>query len=44
MLPVMGALANAIADATGVRVKELPITPEKILKGIKELELKRKKV
>ncbi len=37
MLPVMGALANAIADATGVRIKELPITPEKILRGLKKL-------
>jgi len=35
-LPIMGALANAIYDATGVRICELPITPEKILKGLKE--------
>lgn len=36
-LPIMGALANAIYDATGVRVCELPITSEKILKGLKEI-------
>jgi 4-hydroxybenzoyl-CoA reductase subunit alpha len=35
-LPIMGALANAIYDATGVRVYELPITSEKVLKGLKE--------
>jgi len=35
-LPVLGAIANAIADATGARVFELPITPEKIIKAIKE--------
>jgi len=29
------ALANAIYDATGVRIKELPITPEKILEAFK---------
>lgn len=35
MLPVIGALANAIADACGIRLTELPITPEKILRAIK---------
>ncbi|MBI4458711.1 MAG: molybdopterin-dependent oxidoreductase [Acidobacteria bacterium] len=34
-LPVLGAVAHAIANATGVWVKELPITPEKILKAIR---------
>jgi xanthine dehydrogenase molybdenum-binding subunit len=29
------AIANAIHDAVGVRVKELPITPEKILKNLR---------
>ena len=28
------AIANAIYDAVGVRIKELPITPEKILKAL----------
>jgi 4-hydroxybenzoyl-CoA reductase subunit alpha len=36
LLPVISAIANAIYDACGVRVKELPITPEKILRGLKE--------
>jgi CO/xanthine dehydrogenase Mo-binding subunit len=27
---VIGAIANAISDAIGVRVSELPITPERI--------------
>lgn len=35
-LPVLGAIANAIQDAVGVRIKELPITPEKILNALKE--------
>ena len=30
------AIANAIYDAIGVRIKNLPITPEKILAGLKE--------
>ena len=34
-LPVLGAVANAIADAIGVRIFDLPITPEKILNAIK---------
>lgn len=35
-LPILGAIANAVADAIGVRIFELPITPEKVLKVIKE--------
>jgi 4-hydroxybenzoyl-CoA reductase alpha subunit len=35
-LPVLAAIAHAIANATGVWVKELPITPERILKAIQE--------
>lgn len=34
LLPVLGAIANAIYDACGVRVTDLPITPEKILRGL----------
>jgi len=33
-----GALANAISDAIGVRITSLPITPEKIVKALKEKE------
>ena len=36
MLPVLGAIANAIHDATGVWMTKLPITPERILKALKE--------
>jgi 4-hydroxybenzoyl-CoA reductase alpha subunit len=34
-LPVLASVAHAIANATGVWVKELPITPERILKALK---------
>jgi carbon-monoxide dehydrogenase large subunit len=30
------AIANAIYDAVGVRIKDLPITPDKVLKALKE--------
>jgi 4-hydroxybenzoyl-CoA reductase subunit alpha len=35
-LPVLASVAHAIANATGVWIKELPITPEKILKALKK--------
>jgi hypothetical protein len=35
LVPVLGAIANAVYNACGVRVMELPITPEKILDGLK---------
>jgi xanthine dehydrogenase molybdenum-binding subunit len=38
-MPV-GAVANAIYNATGVQVTGAPITPEKLLKAIKEKEAK----
>jgi 4-hydroxybenzoyl-CoA reductase subunit alpha len=34
LLPVMPALANAIYDALGVRIDEIPISPEKVLKAL----------
>ncbi|MGE0811782.1 MAG: xanthine dehydrogenase family protein molybdopterin-binding subunit [Vicinamibacterales bacterium] len=34
LLPVMPAVANAVFDAVGVRIDEVPITPEKILKAL----------
>ena len=37
-LPVLGAVAHAIANATGVWIKDLPITPEKILKALRARE------
>ncbi len=42
LLPTSAAIANAIEDAIGVRMKELPITPDKILKALKEKELSEK--
>jgi len=35
LLPIPPAVANAVYDAVGVRVDEVPITPEKILKALK---------
>ncbi|MBI5851895.1 MAG: molybdopterin-dependent oxidoreductase [Planctomycetes bacterium] len=34
LLPIMPAVANAVFDAVGVRVDEVPITPEKVFEGI----------
>ena len=34
LVPVIGAIANAVYNACGVRVTTLPITPEKILDGL----------
>ncbi len=36
LLPVMPAVANAVYDAVGVRIDEVPITPEKILKALED--------
>jgi len=36
LVPTAPAIANAIQDAVGVRVHDLPITPEKILRALKE--------
>ncbi len=33
--PVLPAIANAIFNAVGVRIDELPMTPEKVLRAIK---------
>ena len=35
-LPILGAIANAVADAIGVRIFELPITPQKVLEAIQK--------
>nr|MCH9674785.1 FAD binding domain-containing protein [Gammaproteobacteria bacterium] len=34
--PVVGAIANAITDATGLYLKSLPMTPQKVLTGLTE--------
>ncbi|PYS69030.1 MAG: xanthine dehydrogenase family protein molybdopterin-binding subunit [Acidobacteria bacterium] len=34
IIPSLGAVVNAVFNASGVRVRELPITPDKILMGL----------
>jgi len=34
LLPIMPAVANAVFDAVGVRVDEVPVTPEKVLRAL----------
>jgi CO/xanthine dehydrogenase Mo-binding subunit len=36
MVATAPAIANAIYDAIGIRFHEIPITPEKVLKALKE--------
>ena len=36
--PIAPAIVNAIYDAIGIRFKELPVTPEKILRGLRRKE------
>ena len=38
ILPGPGAIANAVFDAVGVRITELPITPEKVLAALRQRE------
>jgi len=38
--PAMAAITNAVYNATGIRVKELPVSPEKILAGLKKIKKK----
>ena len=33
-IPTAGAIANAVADACGVRIKDLPITSEKVFEAL----------
>ena len=35
LVPVAAAIANAVNDATGARIPELPITAEKVLAGLR---------
>jgi nicotinate dehydrogenase subunit B len=34
--PIVAAIANAIFDATGLRLREVPFTPERVLAGLKK--------
>ncbi|HYW00181.1 MAG TPA: xanthine dehydrogenase family protein molybdopterin-binding subunit [Candidatus Acidoferrum sp.] len=38
LVPTAAAVANAIYDAVGVRITTLPITPEKVLRALKQKE------
>jgi xanthine dehydrogenase YagR molybdenum-binding subunit len=40
-VPGVGAVANAVYNACGVRVRELPITPDKILNGLMQQQTNR---
>jgi hypothetical protein len=35
IMPITAAIANAVKDAAGVRIKSLPITVEKVLEALK---------
>ena len=37
IIPVPGAVANAVTDATGARVRELPMTAERVARALKVL-------
>lgn len=41
--PTAGALSNAVYHATGVSIKNLPITPEKVLEALREKNKKKEK-
>ncbi|MBP2650892.1 MAG: selenium-dependent xanthine dehydrogenase [Firmicutes bacterium] len=36
LVPTAAAIANAVYDAVGIRIKSLPITPEKVLRALEE--------
>lgn len=44
MIPVGPAILNAIYDAIGVRITELPITPERLIKAIEEDRKKKEEI
>jgi CO/xanthine dehydrogenase Mo-binding subunit len=41
LMPTSPAVANAIAAATGVRLKELPLTPERVLRALRATAVQR---
>jgi CO/xanthine dehydrogenase Mo-binding subunit len=43
MIPGAAAIANALYDAVGIRIKTLPITPEKVLAALRAKEAARSK-
>jgi CO/xanthine dehydrogenase Mo-binding subunit len=38
MFSVSPAIANALADAIGIRIMEMPLTPERVLRAIRQAE------
>jgi CO/xanthine dehydrogenase Mo-binding subunit len=40
IIPTAAAVANAVADALGVRIKDLPITRQKILRALQGKQLR----
>jgi len=40
-IPIAGAVANAVYNAIGVHVREIPMTPDKVLQAIKQKEVSR---
>jgi nicotinate dehydrogenase subunit B len=42
IVPVPAAIANAIFDATGVRLREIPFTANRVLAGLKSLSPQQK--
>ena len=36
IVPPLGAIANAMENATGIRFTELPMSPPKVLKALRE--------
>jgi hypothetical protein len=36
LLPVIPALVNAVHDAVGVRIDEIPVSPEKVLRALEQ--------
>jgi CO/xanthine dehydrogenase Mo-binding subunit len=38
LLPILPSIANAVTDAVGIRMYELPMTPDRVLQAIERRE------